>query len=75
DLWSVEQTKAAFLGITAHWIQADTNSHKWSLRSQVIAFRAFPGMHSGDNLARHFIGLCERAGIITSTSSKLFCLT
>lgn len=75
DLWSVEQTKAAFLGITAHWIQVDESPTKWTLRSQVIAFRAFSGVHSGDNIARYFIGLSERAGIITSTSSKLFCLT
>lgn len=75
DLWSVDQTKASFLGITAHWITIDESSAKWSLRSQVVAFRAFSGAHTGENIARYFVGLCERAGIITSPSSKLFCLT
>lgn len=74
DLWSVDQTKASFLGLTAHWIQV-TNNTKWRLRSQVIAFRGLSGSHTGDNIARYFVGLCERVGIITPSSSKLLCLT
>ncbi|KAN0081297.1 hypothetical protein V8E55_008921, partial [Tylopilus felleus] len=60
DLWSVDQTKASFLGITAHWITIDESSAKWSLRSQVIAFWAFSGAHTGENIVCYFVGLCER---------------
>jgi hypothetical protein len=69
DLWSVDQTKAAFLGLTAHWIEARETS--WTLFSQVIGFRGISGAHSGHNLARYLVGLCERAGIITAHSSKV----
>lgn len=75
DLWSVDQTKALFLGITAHWITINESSAKWSMHSQVVAFRAFLGAYTGENIAHYFVGLCERAGIITLPSSKLFCLT
>ena len=70
DLWSVNKTKAAFFGITAHWIEANT-SGQWSLNSQVIAFRGVSGAHDGANLGRYFIGLCECIGIIAAASSKV----
>jgi len=75
DLWTTEQTKASFLGLTIHWIQIDKDTKKWKLHSQVIAFWGYSGAHSGNNIAWNFVSLCERAGIITSTSSKLLCLT
>ncbi|KAG2752567.1 hypothetical protein P692DRAFT_20708915, partial [Suillus brevipes Sb2] len=52
---SVDQTKAAFLGLTAHWIEANA-SGIWTLFSQVIAFRGISGAHSGHNLARYLFG-------------------
>lgn len=70
DLWTADQTKASFLGITAHWINADTVSSKWTLRTSVIAFRGILGSHSGDNIGRYFVGLCERSGLISVRSSK-----
>jgi hypothetical protein len=33
DGWSVDTTKAAFLGVTGHWI--DVKEGKWNLRSEV----------------------------------------
>ncbi|KIK78168.1 hypothetical protein PAXRUDRAFT_46159, partial [Paxillus rubicundulus Ve08.2h10] len=51
-----------FLGITAHWIHADKETG-WKLHKEVIAFHGISGAHSGDNLGRYFIGLCEHAGI------------
>lgn len=72
DLWSVDQTKASFMGITAHWIESDpTKAGRWTLCSEVIAFRGISGPHSGINLGRYFVGLCERAGIITSKGTKV----
>lgn len=71
DLWSVDQTKAAFFGLTAHWIHTDPESGKWTLHFQVIAFKGISGAHTGDNLGRCFVSLCERAGIIAGQSSKV----
>ncbi|KAG9311867.1 hypothetical protein JVU11DRAFT_8120 [Chiua virens] len=45
------------------------------LKSQVIAFQGISGQHTGDNLGKYFVGLCEQAGIVMPASSKLFCIT
>ena len=71
DLWSVDQTKASFMGVTAHWIESDSSSTAWKLRSEVIAFKGISGRHSGINLGRYFIGVCERAGVIGRNSAKV----
>ncbi|KAG9310553.1 hypothetical protein JVU11DRAFT_9102 [Chiua virens] len=62
DLWSVEQTKAAFLGITG------TGSRSMPAQSGHYACKSLP-FHC------YFISLSERAGIISSVSTKLLCLT
>ena len=70
DLWSADQTKASLLGITAHWINADTVFFKWTLQTSVIAFQGILGSHSGDNIGWYFVGLCEHSGLISVRSSK-----
>jgi len=55
--------------VTGHWI--DVKDGKWELRSEVIGFRSISGEHSGANLGRHFIGICERVGIIDVQTSKV----
>ena len=75
DLWSVDQTKAAFLGITAHWIETDEKTDDWKTCSQVVAFTGISGAHTGKNLGRYFVGLCERVGIIQGSSSKVCTLS
>jgi hypothetical protein len=69
DGWSVDTTKASFLGITGHWI--DVVDGQWILRSEVLAFRGISGQHTGENLGRYFFGLAERVGIITQDTSKV----
>jgi hypothetical protein len=69
DLWSLDQTKASFLGMTGHWIKV--NGLKWTLRSEIIGFYGLSGSHSGENVGRHFLKLCERVGIILSSASKV----
>ncbi|KIK75896.1 hypothetical protein PAXRUDRAFT_38441, partial [Paxillus rubicundulus Ve08.2h10] len=59
-----DQMKAAFLGLTVHWIHVNEITNAWTLSSQVIAFRGISGLHSGHNLGQYFVGLCEHAGII-----------
>ncbi|KIK91213.1 hypothetical protein PAXRUDRAFT_150008 [Paxillus rubicundulus Ve08.2h10] len=61
DLWSVDQTKVAFLSITAHFIEVKQSC---ILCSQVIAFRGISGAHTGQNLGWYFIALCEHVGIV-----------
>lgn len=43
----------------------------WTLQSQVVAFKGMSGAHSGENLGHYFVGLCERAGIVSGQSSKV----
>ena len=69
DGWSVDTTKASFLGVTAHWI--DVTKGKWTLRAEVIGFRGISGEHSGANLGRCFLGVCERVGIVNAQRSKV----
>ena len=60
------------MGITAHWIESPVKiPTSWSLVSEVIAFRAISGPHTGANLGHYFVNLCERAGIIMDHTTKV----
>jgi hypothetical protein len=69
DGWTADNTKGSFLGMTAHWI--DVKEDKWKLRSEVIGFQGISGDHSGLNLGRYFIGLCDRVGICSQNGTKV----
>jgi hypothetical protein len=69
DGWSVDTTKASFLGVTAHWIEV--KGGKWKLRAEVIGFRAVSGEHTGANLGGYFVAVCERVGIMSAQQSKV----
>ena len=69
DGWSADNTKAAFLGMTAHWIEVKGN--KWKLRSEVVAFQGISGTHDGSNLGRYFMGLCDRVGVCSRNGTKV----
>ena len=68
DLWSADQTKASFFRLMVHWIQVD-QSKKWNIKSHVIAFQAISGAHTGDNISRYFVGLCDHVGVISQAQS------
>jgi hypothetical protein len=70
DMWSADTTKAAFLGVTAHWIEIKNGT--WEMRSEVIGFRSVSGDHSGENLGRYFVGVCDRIGITSKVFFKIF---
>jgi hypothetical protein len=55
--------------LTAHWIEVI--DEKWKLRSEVIGFQPISGEHSGENLGRYFVGLCDRVGIMSKNESKV----
>ena len=55
--------------MTAHWI--DVKEGKWNLRAEVVGFQPVSGEHSGANLAKYFIGLCDRVGIMDVKGSKV----
>ena len=61
DGWSADTMKAAFLGMTTHWI--DVKDAKWKMQSEVVGFKAISGDHDGDNLGCYFMGLCDCVGI------------
>lgn len=69
DGWTADNTKGSFLGMTAHWIAV--KDEKWTLRSEVVGFQPISGEHSGENLARYFVGLCDRVGIMGKNESKV----
>ena len=70
----MDQTKASFMGITAHWIES-RSAGGWELCSEVVAFKGITGAHTGENLGCYFITLCKRAGIINSMGTKVSSLT
>lgn len=55
--------------MTAHWI--DVKEGKWTLRAEVVGFQPVSGEHSGANMAKYFVGLCDRVGIMNKTGSKV----
>ena len=57
--------------MTAHWIEV-TNG-EWKLRAEVVGFQPISGEHSGENLGKYFVGLCDRVGITGDKHSKVCC--
>jgi hypothetical protein len=69
DGWSADTTKAAFQGMTAHWIEVKEG--KWKMRAEVIGFKALSGNHGGENLGRYAVGLLDRVGIMDKKGTKV----
>jgi len=69
DTWTVDMTKAAFLGVTAHWIEIE--AEKWKVRAKVIGFQSILGDHSGKNLGRYIMGVFDQVGIMGKNHSKV----
>ena len=69
DSWTVDTTKEAFLGVTAHWIEI--REGKWKVRAEVIGFQSISGDHSGENLGRYVVGVFDRVGITGKDHSKV----
>ena len=70
DHWTVDTTRAGFVGITAHWIQV-TKSREWKLEGNVITLHGLVGEHGGKNLGCYVAGLCNCVGIIGRKNSKV----
>jgi hypothetical protein len=68
-MWMADTTKAAFLGITAHWIEIKKEA--WEMHSKVVGFRSVSGDHSGENLGHYFVGVCDRIGITSKVKHSL----
>jgi hypothetical protein len=69
DGWTADNTKGSYLGLTAHWIEVKEGA--WKLRSEVVGFQPISGDHSGGNLGRYFVALCDRVGIMSGNESKV----
>ncbi len=69
DGWSADTTKAAFQGMTAHWIEVKEG--KWKMWAAVIGFKALSGNHGGENLGRYAVGLLDRVGIMHKNGTKV----
>lgn len=54
--------------MTAHWIEVTDGN--WELRNEVIGFKDVSGAHSGDNVGQYSVGLLDRVGIMSPTTSK-----
>ena len=69
DTWTVNTTKAAFLGVTAHWIEI--REGRWSVQVEVVGFQSISGDHSGENLGRYTMGVFDQVGIMHKDQSKV----
>ena len=65
DCWT-SPNGLAFLGVTGHYIDA-----QWTPRELVLDFLPLHGAHTGENLRKALVGVCDRAGILP----KLLCVT
>ena len=68
DGWTVDTTKASFLGMTAHWIKVKNG--KWKLWAEVVGFWGISGEHSGANLGQYFMGACQQVGIVNTEDQR-----
>jgi hypothetical protein len=59
-------TKACYIGITGHWIKV--KDLDWQLHSEVLAFSAISGSHTGENYACYFLKLGKQVCLFTDTS-------
>jgi len=71
DSWTVDTTKAGFLGVTAHWI--GIKAGEWKLQAKVIGFQLISGDHSGANLGQYIVGVFDWVGIMGKNHSKVRC--
>jgi hypothetical protein len=55
--------------MTGHWIEV--TDEEWKLRAEVVGFQPISGEHSGDNLGKYHVGLCDRVGITSEKHSKV----
>ncbi|KAJ3002031.1 hypothetical protein NUW54_g6071 [Trametes sanguinea] len=62
DMWSCRVLKG-FMAVTLHYCAKDRHNHL-VLRTRLGAFRHVPGRHTGENLARQFVGILEELGIL-----------
>ena len=69
DGWTADNTKGSFLGMTAHCIEVTDG--EWKLRAEVVGFQPISGEHSGENLGKYFVGLCDCVGITSEKNSKV----
>ena len=53
----------------ASWIEVKEN--KWKLCSEVVGFQLVSVEHSGWNLGRYVVELCDRVGIFNKKGSKV----
>ena len=80
DGWTADTTSHAFLGMTAHWIDVETQEVEdgmtkevWTLQSAMIGFHGISGGHDGGNMGRYFMGVTDRVGITGKNHSKVTC--
>jgi len=70
DTWTVDTTKAAFLGVTAHWIEI--REGRWIVQAEVVGFQSISGDHSGENLGQYVVGVLDWVGIMGKDRSKVY---
>ena len=73
DGWTADNTKGSFLRMTAHWIEV--KDKKWKLCSEVVVFQLISDEHSGGDLGRYFVGLCDHMGIMSQNELKVLFIT
>lgn len=62
DIWS-NQTRIAYLALTAHWIAMIAGTTSLQLDAALIAFHRLHGDHDGESLADLVLQLLDRAGV------------
>ena len=70
DSWTIDTTKAAILGVTAHWIEV--KGGKWKVWVEVVGFQLISGDYSGGNVRWYLIEVFDWVGIMGLSHSKVY---
>jgi len=68
DVWT-DTNRKPFMGVTAHWIEAQPQAQKnaqrpqLALRADLVGFVHIPGRHTGGHLAHAFLHVLDRINI------------
>lgn len=61
-MWS-DPNLRSFMAVTAHYASKDRNQNL-VICSRLVAFRHVSGIHSGENLAKHFFAILKELGVL-----------
>jgi hypothetical protein len=73
-MWS-DPDKKPYMAVTAHWLenfQTHGGEKKLTLRATLVGFLHLPGTHTGEKLAKAFLFIIKRTGLVKKVCLLFF---